>query len=248
MSAAEHRVQGSPVADGPLPEAAPPAPLSSPGSGGDPPVPAAPGRLAARCTARLAASVWLPLAARSAAVVVTMAALAGVGAASTLEGAGVPLASQASAMGLDGLGVWLSPVPTEPEPSPHAHGEATPEPGEPVETADAASTTTAQAPAETPRTEAPPVEGPLNSGAPAAEVAPSSGITADGKVVLNTATAVELTRLPRIGPKKAQAIVELRQRLGRFKKPSDLLRVKGIGVKTLQKLMPHLVLDPPTSP
>jgi DNA uptake protein ComE-like DNA-binding protein len=37
----------------------------------------------------------------------------------------------------------------------------------------------------------------------------------------------------------------LRMRLGRFKHVNDLLRVKGIGVKGLKKILPHIVLDAP---
>jgi competence protein ComEA len=73
--------------------------------------------------------------------------------------------------------------------------------------------------------------------------APSAGVTSDGKIVLNQATADELMKLPRVGPKRAQAILELRHRLGRFHQPTDLLRVKGIGRKTLRLMLPSLVLD-----
>ena len=74
---------------------------------------------------------------------------------------------------------------------------------------------------------------------------PKSGITKDGKVILNVADVGELTRLPGVGRKRAEAIVQLRTRLGRLRKTTDLLRVKGIGVKTLKKMLPYLVLDPP---
>ena len=51
--------------------------------------------------------------------------------------------------------------------------------------------------------------------------APSDGLTADGKVVLNRAGVDELRRIPGVGPKRAQAIVELRTKLGgRFKRLS----------------------------
>jgi competence protein ComEA len=60
---------------------------------------------------------------------------------------------------------------------------------------------------------------------------------------LNQADAAELRRLPGVGAKRAQAILLLRQRLGRFQKPADLLRVKGIGPRTLERLLPHVVLD-----
>jgi competence protein ComEA len=79
-----------------------------------------------------------------------------------------------------------------------------------------------------------------------ADAGPSSGLTTDGKVILNRASADELRRVPGVGPKRAQAIVDLRTKLGgRFKRTSDLLRVKGIGVRSLRKMEPHLVLDAP---
>jgi competence protein ComEA len=62
---------------------------------------------------------------------------------------------------------------------------------------------------------------------------------------LNQATADDLMKLPRVGPKRAQAILDVRRRLGRFHQPTDLLRVKGIGRKTLRQLLPLLVVDPP---
>jgi competence protein ComEA len=87
---------------------------------------------------------------------------------------------------------------------------------------------------------------PSPSAAPVAT--PSEGLTADGKVILNRANLEELGRLPGVGPKRAQAILDLRAKLGRFRRPTDLLRVKGIGPKSLKKLEPHFVLDPPPVP
>lgn len=84
------------------------------------------------------------------------------------------------------------------------------------------------------------------SSAGAAEAAPAlPGLMPDGKVILNTANAAELMRLPGVGAKRADAIVVLRTRLGRFRRASDLLRVRGIGPSTLQRMQPHFVLDPP---
>jgi competence protein ComEA len=68
-----------------------------------------------------------------------------------------------------------------------------------------------------------------------------------GVVNLNTATAAELERLPRIGPARAQAILALRAKLTRFSKVEQLLRVKGIGRATFRKLRPLLALDGPTT-
>lgn len=72
----------------------------------------------------------------------------------------------------------------------------------------------------------------------------STAITADGKVILNLATEVELRRLPGIGHARAQAILALRDKLGRFRRIEELLRVKGIGRKRLAALRPKIVLDP----
>ncbi len=75
----------------------------------------------------------------------------------------------------------------------------------------------------------------------AAEI--TTGVTADGRVILNIATEDELTKLPGIGPSRARAIVALRQRLIKFRAVEDLLRVKGIGRKTLRRIKPNVVLD-----
>ena len=61
-------------------------------------------------------------------------------------------------------------------------------------------------------------------------------------VHINAATAEELTTLPGIGPKKAERILKVRER-GPFRRPGDLRRVKGFGIKTIQRLTPRLVFD-----
>lgn len=53
---------------------------------------------------------------------------------------------------------------------------------------------------------------------------------------VNTATAIELMKLPGIGKKSAAAIVDYRTEKGKFKTAKDLLKVKGIGKKTLEKV------------
>jgi competence protein ComEA len=75
--------------------------------------------------------------------------------------------------------------------------------------------------------------------------APSNGVLADGRIILNIATEDELMKLPGIGPSRARAILALRQRLAKFRAVEDLLRVKGIGRKTLRRIKPNVVLDRP---
>jgi len=57
-----------------------------------------------------------------------------------------------------------------------------------------------------------------------------------GPVNINTADAKTLAReLDGIGPAKAQAIVDYRQKNGTFKTADDLLKVEGIGAKVLEQ-------------
>ncbi len=83
------------------------------------------------------------------------------------------------------------------------------------------------------------------SNAPPPPVVHAPRATPDDPVELNRATAEDLRRLPGIGEKRAQAILELRAKLGQFRHLEELLRVKGIGRATLKKLRPLVRLDMP---
>ena len=78
------------------------------------------------------------------------------------------------------------------------------------------------------------------------EAGTARGILADGRIVLNVADAQELCQLPGVGPARAEKIIALRSRLGRFRSLRQLLRVRGIGRRTLERLRPRLVLDAPS--
>jgi competence protein ComEA len=77
----------------------------------------------------------------------------------------------------------------------------------------------------------------------AASVTPSGRASPESPVVLNSASIDDLRRLPGVGPKRAEAILNLRNRLGRFRRIEDLLRVRGIGRATLKRLRPLVRLD-----
>lgn len=64
----------------------------------------------------------------------------------------------------------------------------------------------------------------------------------DERVDPNTAPAVELERLPGIGPARARAILEERSRTGPFRSADELRRVPGIGPATVRRLEPHLAV------
>lgn len=66
---------------------------------------------------------------------------------------------------------------------------------------------------------------------------------ADFPLNINTATVRQLQALPRIGPKMARRIAEYRSVKGEFSSLNDLVRVQGIGEKTLLLLRPLLVLQ-----
>jgi competence protein ComEA len=68
----------------------------------------------------------------------------------------------------------------------------------------------------------------------AKEKAPSHPIN------INTATATELTQLPKIGAKAAERIVAYRKAHGGFQRTEDLMSVKGVGEKSFVKLKPYL--------
>jgi competence protein ComEA len=69
----------------------------------------------------------------------------------------------------------------------------------------------------------------------AEEGTPKAGVAA-AKINVNTATLKELQRLPEIGKVTAERIIEYRTTVKPFAAPEDLLKVKGIGKKTLEKI------------
>ena len=61
-------------------------------------------------------------------------------------------------------------------------------------------------------------------------------------VDLNSASAEELAELPGVGPALAERIIEFRKKNGPFRRAEDLLKVRGIGEKSFQKIRPHVKL------
>lgn len=70
----------------------------------------------------------------------------------------------------------------------------------------------------------------------------NAGISGGERININTADLAEICRLPGIGEKTAQKIIDLRNRLGKFSSVNQLLIVKGIGDKKLQQIKPYISL------
>jgi len=62
-------------------------------------------------------------------------------------------------------------------------------------------------------------------------------------VPLNSATEKDLERIPGIGPVTARRILSYRDANGGFKTVEELLNVKGIGQKKMQKIRPHISIQ-----
>lgn len=60
------------------------------------------------------------------------------------------------------------------------------------------------------------------------------------RVNVNKASADALQAVNGLGPSKARAIVEHREKFGNFKSGDDLLAVDGIGPATLKRIQPQL--------
>ena len=63
-------------------------------------------------------------------------------------------------------------------------------------------------------------------------------------VNINTADAPTLSKnIKGIGMKKAQSIIDYREKNGKFNKVEDLMKVKGIGVKLLEKNAGTIIVE-----
>ena len=63
------------------------------------------------------------------------------------------------------------------------------------------------------------------------------------RINLNTATVEDLTNLPRVGPKLAEAIIQYRNENGNFKSLDELKKVPRLGGKTFEAISPYLYID-----
>jgi len=64
-------------------------------------------------------------------------------------------------------------------------------------------------------------------------------------VNLNTATSEQLQQVPGIGPVTAGKILQMRKTYGPFKSVDDLLAIRGLGAKRLEKMRKYLTVGKP---
>jgi comEA protein len=66
-------------------------------------------------------------------------------------------------------------------------------------------------------------------------------------VNLNSATSEELQQVPGIGPATADKILQMRKSYGPFKSVDDLVAIRGIGKKRLDKMRKYLTTGKPAN-
>ena len=67
-------------------------------------------------------------------------------------------------------------------------------------------------------------------------------------VNIDTASSEELQQVPGIGPATAQKILQMRKSYGPFKSVDDLLAIRGLGQKRLDKMRKFLTVGKTNSP
>jgi competence ComEA-like helix-hairpin-helix protein len=63
---------------------------------------------------------------------------------------------------------------------------------------------------------------------------------------INTANSEQLQQVPGIGPATADKILQMRKSYGPFKSVDDLLAIRGLGAKRLEKMRKYLTVGGPT--
>jgi competence protein ComEA len=79
--------------------------------------------------------------------------------------------------------------------------------------------------------------------AAASTAAPKAAASEARPIDLNSADAAALETVPGIGKSLSARIVAFREKNGPFQSVDDLLKVQGVGEKSIQKLRPYLTVS-----
>lgn len=204
--------------------------ITDPGGGHASPAAPAPASARTGALAHLRDSVWAPIVLKAGGGMIALCALGLMGAASLK---GRPLGAPVAPASTEWVAAGDAPVASA-APAASAHAEP----------ASAGSAPARASALPCVPSSAGSSSGGSSSASPPAPAEPG-GVLPDGRVVLNRASVADLQRLPGVGQRRAEAIIELRERLKKFRRSSDLLRVRGIGPKSLKRLEPLFVIDAP---
>lgn len=89
---------------------------------------------------------------------------------------------------------------------------------------------------------------PAGDGSASQEAGRPDSLLPGERIDVNTASLLDLTRLPGIGESKAQAIVDWREANGPFQTADQLLEVKGIGEGILENIRPYVTVGGAAQP
>lgn len=70
-----------------------------------------------------------------------------------------------------------------------------------------------------------------------------SGVSSDGRININRASATELQSINGIGERTAEQIIQYRSEHGAFSTPEEIMNISGIGKKKFEKIAPYIVAE-----
>ena len=82
-----------------------------------------------------------------------------------------------------------------------------------------------------------------SSGSESSEYESEADVIIDGKININSATVKDLMKLDGIGEKRAQDIIDYRNKNGGFKQIEGIMMIPGIGDKMFEKIKDKICIE-----